>query len=275
MDIRYNDSAVHFPLVANKHDSYADDTLESQPSNKTQWSDVELTVDQCKVPSSYSHISNTTQRDAYTNDRDQYHQMVVTAVMENTNTSSTITTTAATSVHSYSYLTEGNTIPSISITFGDHPPGYNSINYAKHESYSISNNVNSTVYNLHGCCCIKKEHPSIETIMYFDLPEYQDEKKVPLEDGVNVVYVEIPHDNYEFKMGRKSNSGKYVRLPDSGKHSKYSYETLNNDSDGDYSCATAVSPTTCGHVICKNSTKMYQNGNHQTNFDCDDDFSDI
>ena len=200
--------------------------------------------------------------------------MVVTAVMENTNTSSTITTTTDTSVHCYSYLTEGNTIPSISITCGDHPPSYDSINYAKHESYSKSNNVNRTASNLPEYSCIMKEHPSVKTIVYFYLPEYQDEKKVPLEDGVNVVYIEIPHDNYELKMGRKSNSVKYLRFEE---HSKYRYETLNNDSDSDYSCATADSPTKCGHVICKNSTKKYshQNGNYQTNFDCDDGFSDI
>ena len=124
--------------------------------------------------------------------------------------------------------------------------------------------MNSTVSNLPEYSCIKKERPSVETIVYVDLSEYQDEKKVPHEDGVNVVYVEIPHDNYEFKMGRKSNSGKYVRLPDSKNNSKYSYETLNDDSDSDYSCATADSQTTRGHVICKNSTKKYshQNGNY-------------
>ena len=113
----------------------------------------------------------------------------------------------------------------------------------KPESHSISNNVNSTGSNLPEYSCIEKEHPSVETIVYVDLPEYDDEKKVPLEDGVNVVYVDIHRDNCEFKMGRKSNSGKYARLPDSGKHSKYSYEMLNNNSDSDYSCATADSPT--------------------------------
>ena len=252
LDIHYNDSPVHFPLVANTHGSYADDTLESQP------------VDQCRVSSVYSPISNNTQSNVYT----KYHQMVVTAVMENTNTSSTITTTADTSVPSSSPLTEGNTIPSISISFGDHPPSYDSIDYAKHESHSKSNNVNSTGSNLPEYSCIEKEHPSVETIVYVDLPEYEDEKRVPLEDGVNVVYVDIPHDNYKVRC---------VHIPDSGKHSKYSYEMLNNDSDSDYSCATADSPTKCGHVICKNNTKKHshKNGKYQTNFDCDDGFSDI
>ena len=126
LDIHYNDSPVHFPLVAYKHDSYADDTFESQPSNKIQWADVESTL-----PSSYSPISNTTQSNGYPNYRGQYHQMVVTAVMENTNTSSTITTAVDTTEHSSSPLTEGNTIPSISIAFGDHPPSYDSIDHAK------------------------------------------------------------------------------------------------------------------------------------------------
>ena len=48
LDTHYNESPVHFPLVANKHDSCADDMLESQQFNKMmlnrQWINVKYHI---------------------------------------------------------------------------------------------------------------------------------------------------------------------------------------------------------------------------------------
>ena len=267
LDVNFHDSPVHFPLVTDRYDSDSEDKWEPQ-GDKVHWAQVGSTVGQCKrASSSYSTSLNNITNPNYCDDRGPYHQMLVTAVMEQNNTSTTITTTASDLSPNHSGTAAdpgtadpGTTDATVSSAYCDNPPSYDSIDYAKQASNNLNNNA-STLPSYDD-----KNNTGIETMVYVDLPEYEDNKKVPLEDGANVVYVDIPHDHHKSKKDN-INSGKYVRLPDSGKHNKYSYEMLQNESDTDNSQDVNRSHGKCGHVICNKHKVKYPYCNERSQYE--------